>query len=663
MAKLTDDELSGRIAKAISNAEHFTDTTLATERQDVLRYYRGEEPKPMHKGDSKYVSRDVFDTVDTARATIIEAFSANNRVVYFDPEVGEGYDDAKAATNYSRHQFFKMNDGEGFIYNSATDGLLSRLAVAKVYFEQAEDEDEYEFEALTPEELTQKISEFDNYEFTETEITEQGLYSGTFVVKNDKSNVKVDLLQPEDFLISANAESVQKANFVCHRVRKSRSWFIKRYGEDELDEISFGDPDTGLNSFEKELRFASIGSGLIEAAHDESTSEATLYECYMRTDLDGSGISKLWKIDYCDGVVLDYEQVSMAPFATFVPMPIPHTFVGDNFAKSVIPIQNARTVLIRQIINHSMITNNPRYQILNGTLSDPAEMMDNRMGGMVNVRRNDGINPLPQAPLNPYVFNLIQMIDEDKEETSGISKLSQGLNKDAISTQNSQGMVEQLINASQQRTKGMARRFGQFIKDVFLLINNVAADHVPVETLAAFAPEGSDLQVNEWRQRKLMNVELSLGYAEQEQEALKWQEFDAAFSQDAGLASWYKPEQRYEILRRAAEAKGVTDFESLVTHPSQIEPPEPSPKEQAELAQLQAQAEYTQAQAKAMIAKAETDRMKAETDRLRVQNDVSVRRFDAQTKRQKVDNDRWVDEEEMRLAESAPEQQAVYNPS
>jgi len=597
------------------------------------------------------------------RSTVLESFSASTRIVRFQPERGESVDDAKQATDYCRHVFFKDNPGEDIMYGALSDGLKARIAVAKVYYDEDETEEDYEFEALTAEELTLQVEQHPNYEFTETEITPEGLYSGTFTVKTTNRKIKVELIQPEDFLIDASAASVCTAKFVAHRTLKTRSWFVKHYGEAKAEEIQYQASDSHLFEYEKYQRLEPLGFDPSYSANDESTQEATLYECYVLMDADGSGKARLWKIDYAGGQVLSKERVSRAPFATFVPLPIPHTFIGENFAHSVIPVQNARTVLIRQIINHSLITNNPRQQVLNGTLANPAELLDNRLGGIVNVRRMDGIAPIPQAPLNPFIFNLIQMIDEDKEEVTGISKLSQGLNKDAISTQNAQGMVEQLISASQQRTKTVARRFGLFMRDLFLLIYNTAVDHIDDEV--RFEVSGVEAEVNPtlWRNRTAASVELTLGYGEQEAEVMKFQTLDMQYSQDPQIAPLYGLDKRYEMQRRILELRGVEDIDSILTHPSELPPPQPDPMAELQMAQLQAQVEYTKAQAQAMVAKAETDRLKAETDRMRVMNDMQVRQAGVAIDSAKLEHDVWVDEQEIALAAKASEQRAVYNPS
>ena len=131
-----------------------------------------------------------------------------------------------------------------------------------------------------------------------------------------------------------------------------------------------------------------------------------------------------------------------------------------------------------------MITNNPRYTVVKGGLTNPRELLDNRVGGIVNVSRPDAINPMPQAPLNPFIFQTIKMLDEDKEDTTGVSRLSQGLNKDAISKQNSAAMVEQLATMSMQRQKIIARNLAnQFVKPLFqeiytLVVENEEEDKV-----------------------------------------------------------------------------------------------------------------------------------------------------------------------------------------
>ena len=57
-----------------------------------------------------------------------------------------------------------------------------------------------------------------------------------------------------------------------------------------------------------------------------------------------------------------------------------------------------------------MITNNPRYMVTKGGLTNPRELIDNRVGGLVNVTSPDAIAPMPQASLNPFVFQTLEAL-------------------------------------------------------------------------------------------------------------------------------------------------------------------------------------------------------------------------------------------------------------
>lgn len=663
--KLKDDTLAAIIRKAISNSEHLNDGRLSKERLEVERYYRGELPQPLHKGDSKYVSRDVFDAVDSMRATVIESFMAHSRIVFFRPEKGETADAAKQATEYCRHVFFKENKGEDILYETMTDGLMKRLSVVKVFHETLNEDEEYDFESLTADELAMTVGEYDNYDFTEANISDNGLYSGSFKVPKTSKRIVVETVQPEDFMVSSRTTDLCDAKYVIHRVEKTRSELLKEgYSKKKLDEVNFtGSRNTDME-YEKQQRFTAIDDIIsTDDGYDESVKETTVYEVYIHLDMDGSGTNSLYKIVYAGGVILDREKISRIPFVAFVPLPIPHTFYGDNFAQSVIPIQNARTVLIRQIINHSLVTNNPRTMVLNGTVQNPNELLENRVGGIVNVRRMDGLAPIPQAPLNPFIFNLIQMIDEDKEEVTGVSKLSQGMNKDAISTQNAQGMVEQLISQSQQRQKIVARRFAQFLKELWYLIYHVAVDYIDEADYIELTGEYVEVNPTEWNARTAASVELSLGYGEREAEAQKWVELDQYFSQDPMLQAAYGYDKRYEVISRALEKRGIEDVKSLLTPPDEMQPPQPSEAETLQLETMKSQIEYQRAQAKAMVMKAESDRMKAQADLIKAQADAKSKLGGLQLDQRELDHNIQIDFKELELAKSAEEQRAVYSPN
>ena len=297
--------------------------------------------------------------------------------------------------------------------------------------------------------------------------------------------------------------------------------------------------------------------------------------------MDGEGISKLYKILIAGNTLLEYEEVDKRPFIVFTPIPVAHRFHGENFAYKLLPTQNARTVLMRSILDHSSVTTNPRYLVTKGSLLNPRELLDNRLGGIVNVTRPDGVSPLPQNPLNPFIFQTVQKLEEDGENTSGISKLSQGLNKDAISNQNSQGMVEQLVNLSQQRSKIIARNFANnFLKPLFLEVYRLCIIHENSQKIIDVAGAYAQVTPTQWQDRQDVEVAFKLGYGETEREAQKYNAVHMQLSQDPGLQANYGMKERYNMVRQSLLAQGIKDVDTYLIPPDKIPPPQPSPEEQ-----------------------------------------------------------------------------------
>ena len=176
-----------------------------------------------------------------------------------------------------------------------------------------------------------------------------------------------------------------------------------------------------------------------------------------------------------------------------------------------------------------------------GGLTNPRELLDNRLGGLVNVTRPDAISPLEQAPLNPFVYQTLELIKSQTEETTGISSLSQGLNKDAISSQNSDAMVERLVSLSQTRQKVIARNFANnFLIPLYLKVYSLVVAKEDKEKIVELAGNWVKVKPSSWRDRKSVSVSLHLGYREHESEAQKRLEMAAFVTQSPAFAPMFQ---------------------------------------------------------------------------------------------------------------------------
>jgi hypothetical protein len=239
------------------------------------------------------------------------------------------------------------------------------------------------------------------------------------------------------------------------------------------------------------------------------------------------------------------------------------------------------------------------------------------------------------------------------------------MNKDAISTQNAQGMVEQLISQSQQRTKIISRRFGKFLRELYGLIYHTAVDHIEKAEFLLVTGDFVEVNPQEWAERSVASIELTLGYGEAQQESDKWAQIDSYLASDPELKAGYSYDKRYEVISRAFEHRGIEDLNAFLTPPEEMKPPEPSPGEQLQLAQMQSQIEYQKAQTQAMLQKAQTDHLKAQADLIRAQAEAKRKDEESQIEAAEAIHTRWLDMEELKLAKAVPQaqQKASFNPN
>jgi hypothetical protein len=626
--KLTDDKIVAMIDYAVGQSVGFSESKLSKERERVQLYYDGRRPEKAHPGDSGYQSLDVYDGVEDMKAQLLDVFSANKRPVVFDAAYGEDPAAAKVRTDYVTDVLFNQNEGYQLFHDTIEEGLMDRNAVVKLWW-QKDIRDEYvEMAQTSVEEIQAYLSQHPEADLKEVEMDDVDgvtVKRATLKIKKDASQVRIGLLAGEEFGISPMAESIKKADFVYDRHEMTVDELIKAgYDKDDIKDLQSNDRLWLAMDPEKIARFQPTDD-LIGTKVNEDGQNAKrvimVYECYMELDLDddgdgeGTGPLQLYKVVKAGNKVLDKEPVSHKPYIDFCPLPRAKAFWGQNYAKLLIPTQNARTYLTRSIINHALTTNNPRLQVVKGAVLNPRELMENRFGGIVNVTRPDGILPLPQTGLNPFVFQTIEMLKANKEELTGISDLSQGLNKDAVSKQNSGDMIHELITVSQLRQKIVARNFAErFLRPLYSEIYRLVLENEDRQKIIKVAGNWVPVDFAQWPEDTTMSVSFALGYGEQEKESLKWMNIGKALQGDPMLAQWYTPQEHHYVAQRALEAAGVTDMSSVLRPLKEAVQPPPNPLQQAEIAMKQADAAAKQATAQASTKNLELQMRKLELD-------------------------------------------------
>jgi hypothetical protein len=670
--KIEDEQIVTLIDANIRRSIGYYDSQISRERKKVVDYYNASLPKPAHDGNSKYVSQDVYDAVESMKAALLETFSTGNKTVRFAPQNGDDVAMADVCSEYTDYVCNRQNDLFGVMGSVIHDGLIARAGIAKVFWQVQDETIIEEFEDITQEELDTALAQ-EGVEIDEiTEEDELGLTSGTLAITRDTSQVMIDAIPPEEFLISPQATSLEEVLFCAHRTRKTMSELREEgYNEDLLDKIGDHD-DVDLETDPEVLsRHEDVGAdrGFGSNNYQDQVRNITVYEAYMELDCEGTGIAELYRIIKAGNTLLSKDKVTRKPFVAFVPLPIPHSFYGSNFGSKVIPTQNARTVLTRSILDHAVVTTNPRYTVVKGGLTNPRELIDNRVGGIVNVTRPDAIAPMMQAPLNPFIFQTIQMLDDDKEENTGVSRLSQGLNKDAISKQNSAAMVEQLATMSQQRQKIIARHFANgFLKELYHKVYQLCVENEDQEKVVELSG-GQYVEINPaaWADKRDVTVELALGYGEQERESQKYLEMHGAFQADPGLQKMYTPENQYALISKVMEMTGIKNVKSYLTPPGELPPDQPDPAAEMQMQQMQQQMQIQERQTAVAEQKAQLEgqisQMKLELDKMKAEKSFAIQSDGVDLKEAQFEHKKLIDKAEMILAQSTDDVRAIASPN
>lgn len=577
---VVDDERIVELVLAdLEDGLTYADSHLSQERAAALKYYYGEWPKRLHAGSSGYRSLDVLDQVETARTLLAETFLGNKMPFKVRPGNLRDAISMEMATDYINKTVFQRNDGEDIFDTVIFDALTARIGVVKVYWKKHEKvitERREGVPVAALEELDE--SQFRSLTATINETTQTAVVEAELI--KDASYVAIEAIPPEDFVVSTAVSSLDERT-VAHRITKRLSvWESEGYEKEDLMQAL---EDDARDELEKDARY-DAGEGS-DSTHNADDPDITLVEAYAKLVIQEGEPPRLMRLLLAGTRLMEKEEIDESPFVIFNPLRVSHTLHGASFTKTIVPTANAKTAITRAIIDSVMKTTNPRWEVLRGTLASPKELLANALGGLVNVNKPDGIRPLPQPPMNPHAFPTLQMLDANLEDTTGISKLTQGTSKEVISKQNSESMVNSMDERSQKRIRMMARRFAsQFLVKLARRIYSIAQANDTEEGTRYILGQERPVNPSQWPDDCKIDVSLDLAPEQRLKRSELIRDSLATLAADPQLnlaMSW-------EAKRQAAvEFLKLRDFDEAEL---MLSPEQPKPDEAVErLKQLELQ--------------------------------------------------------------------------
>ena len=596
---IEEDELVARIQGEITESLGYGDV-LSEQREKAMEYYYGLPFGNEVDGRSQFVDSTVQDTVEWIKPSLMRVFASGDDMVKFNPVGPEDVEMAKQATDYVNYVFTKLNNGWEILYNWFTDALLSKNGIVKVWWNEEEVWNREEYTGLTEIELDALINEADieviahsPYISADESGDGDGDYTSTtyhdIVIKrlNSKGSIKIENVPPSEFLINREAKAIKDARFVCHRVRKTVSELREMGYDIDFDTLrDGGDSDGIVFSGERQARYAYDQSSNYDTGFGFSGStepalrEYWLHESYIKTDQDGDGIAELRKVCTVGSTVLANEPIDSIPFVSLCPIRIPHKFFGLSVADQVSSLQLIKSTLMRNLMDNMYNQNFGRYAVLEGQ-ANLDDLLTQRPGGVVRVKSPNAVTPLATPSLEPYSFQMLEYLDGIRESRSGVSKNTQGLNDNALTSHTTATAVAQVMTAAQARVELIARNFAETgVKELMATIYELLQKNQDTETVIGIRRTWIPVSPTAWRDKYDCTVAVGLGHGNRDQQLMHLSQLiqfaTQALSGGLGIVN---EQNLYNIGAQIIKNMGFVNVQDFLTDPSQQQ--EPNAKEQA----------------------------------------------------------------------------------
>lgn len=602
-------DINSTIARLIEDAQqdHASD-----KRSDLFDRYMGEPYGDEQQGRSRFISTDVADAVEAILPDLMDVFTSAEDIVEFAPVGPEDEAAAKQETQAVSHIFWQKNEGFTILYTWIKEALIQQNSYIKRGWEERQRVEIEKYEDLTPDELMQLLAGKKDYEILEAE----GFDPETYALDTDENGLPkpievelrcvtkekryvIECIPQEEFFHTPRWGKISLEGIPCCGHRKQMEVGELRamgFDEDSIEEAT----DNNEQTEQKDKRFDTQDVFEEESdTGDKSTKLVTVFEAYCRVDINDDGMAELVRVWATgDGNTIlrkdgedAIEEVSCIPFSALTPYIVPHRHIGRAVAELVDDIQKVKTVLLRHTLDNLYLTNYAR-PVYDETSAGP-------------MLAKDLANPAPGAPVRtggaqiewqmpPAVIGttmpVIQMMDDLKETRTGATRYNQGL--DAESLNKTARGIQQIMNASQKKTKLIARTIAETgLRDLFLGIHRDLRSGPIKELVMKLTGQWVAVNPRVWKDRTDMTVKVGMGTGDRDIVRQGLMMMGQIQREMMGAGSRMVDEAKlYATAERLMGTFGFKSVEPFLNNPSMMPPPPPKgpdPQTQMAMAQLQ----------------------------------------------------------------------------
>lgn len=531
---------------------------------------------PILSKTSQVISTDVTDTIEWALPSLMKVFTGGEDIINITPVGAEDSHNAEVMQDLIDFQLTRQNHFFPILYNWMKDALITGMGIVKCYWDRKEASKPITciLNAQALDALKQTGVDIESVDGPDEFGDYTVVYDSTYYLKNAP---KIENILCSDFLYSPYAKTIDDANFVAHKKRVTMSYLREMQKQGIYANVDKVKPDhihdrNGFDEASTEMEEI-LGDQYYgwNSDSEEARDECTLYECYVKIDVNGDGILEDMIITLVDDVVLRCEPNYMGrhPFFTISPTQDPHRiWAKRSYAELIGEIQHMKIAIMRQLLHNLALSNDPKM-----ILSPDAINIDDFNKGRAVIRKKPGYNmndvamPMPVTNIAPYTFDFLEYIEGQKEARTGITRYNQGL--DASSLNKTAHGINAIMEASNQRLELIARMFAETgIYELFRFLISLNQKFIDQNTVIRLS--GEPLEIHPDDLTGSFDLEVNSGMSIQSRDALSQnlQTILTAIMQtnQAGVAI-ATPHNVYMLFKKWMETNGIKNTGDYITDP------------------------------------------------------------------------------------------------
>jgi hypothetical protein len=652
---MNEHDFQSVVSAEIEDAVTYVDTDLSPSRAQATAYYRGDPFGNEEEGNSRVVATEVRDTVNAMLPSIMRVFFSSERVVEFMPRGPEDVKASEQASDYANYVLNQDNPGFMVLYGTFKDSLVRKCGIVKTWWaknttvrtEKYTGLDEGTVMLIQQESgaVVTVITQYDDPDVLEPQLTMDPMTGQPMLmpipqlfdveVKRtiEEGKICIEGVPPEEFLIDRNARDLDSAAFVGHRKMATVAELLEMGYDEDLIMENISTTDFEYNDEYLRRRPTTTTIGSINESHNPAMQRALYVEGYMRVDYDGDGIPELRKV-CCLGegyTIVNNEPADMTGFSDFPCDPEPHTspLEANSIFDFTKDLQEIKSDILRNTLDSLAQSIHPRTAVVEGQVNMD-DVLNNETGAIIRMRAPGMVMPLAQPFVGQAAFPMLEYMDSIKEERTGMSRASMGLNADALQS-STKAAVSATVSANQMRIELTTRILAEGMKKLFKVILQLSVKHQDKPRMVRLRNDWVQVDPRSWDATMdvAINVGMGTGDTEQKMQMLGMisSKQEQALMQMGPMNPLVSPAQYANTLRKMVELAGFKDasqfFNAIPADyqpPQSQEPAKPSPEEM--LAQVQVQSIQADIQKKAAELQLEQQKMTLADDRERDKMDI-----------------------------------------